>query len=139
MNWTMSFSSSRPTKSRPQFSCHEICLFLNLLNWVWCSLKTNLPMFTYPPVSTLLLLSNSLALEYTPPIELSLSLSAIKHQIRCFMWAQFSQNFECYRPCTFHLVCPCNMCSKSYPPPTSITKPHFSFSTFLSFSILGSL
>ena len=51
-----------------------------------------------------------------PPIDLSLSLSTIKHHIMQFLWAHFSNNFDPCRPCTFHLVCPCNRCSKSYHP-----------------------
>ena len=51
-----------------------------------------------------------------PPIDLSLSLSTIKHQVKHYLWSHFSQNFHSNSPCTFHLVCPCNKCAKSYHP-----------------------
>ena len=46
-----------------------------------------------------------------PPIDLDMSISSIKSQIKDHMWSQFLNSFDSSNPCTFHLSCPCNKCT----------------------------
>ena len=76
------------------------------------------------------------ALDYSPPINFSLSSSTIKNQIKCFMWAYFSQNFDSYSHA--HFIWYIYVLVTSVPNhiilPTSINTFHFSFFTFPFFS-----
>ena len=47
---------------------------------------------------------------FLPPIDLSLSLSTIKHNLKQIFWTHFKENFSSFNHCTFHLLCPCNNC-----------------------------
>ena len=58
-------------------------------------------------------------------------------KLKCFRWAHYSQNFDSYRPCTLHLVCPCSKCSKLYHPPNF--DKQFCTSSFQIFFLLLSL
>ena len=47
-----------------------------------------------------------------PPIDISLSLPAIKSNLRAHFWDSFLLKFCPYNPCTYHYLCPCFNCSK---------------------------
>ena len=46
-----------------------------------------------------------------PPLDLSLSFSELKHQIKEFFWNIFLQRFNPDIPCSYHFICPCGRCS----------------------------
>ena len=45
-----------------------------------------------------------------PPIDITLSLSAIKKQLRQIFWNHFLFHFNSSNPCSFHYLCPCSKC-----------------------------
>ena len=45
-----------------------------------------------------------------PPLDLSLSVEAIRSQVKKHLWCHFISHFIPDNPCTFHLVCPCSKC-----------------------------
>ena len=47
---------------------------------------------------------------YLPVIDLSLSISTIKHRLKNYFWSHFNNNFNSERACSFHLLCPCYCC-----------------------------
>ena len=47
-----------------------------------------------------------------PPLDITLSLSAIKSTIRDLFWNHFISNFNPDNVCSYHYLCPCNSCSK---------------------------
>ena len=51
-----------------------------------------------------------------PPINLNKSLSRIKSNITIKFWSNFKANFDPEVPYTYHIICPCNKCSKSHIP-----------------------
>ena len=59
---------------------------------------------------------------YLPVIDLSLSISTIKHCLTNYFWSHFNNNFNSERACTFHLLCPCYHCTA----PVSINSKVFS-------------
>ena len=52
---------------------------------------------------------------HLPVIDLSLSISTIKHHLTNYFWSHFINNFNSERAteraCTFHLLCPCYRCT----------------------------
>ena len=48
---------------------------------------------------------------YLPVIDISLPPEIIKNQLEKYLWYNFLANFNSDFPCTFHLFCPCNLCS----------------------------
>ena len=51
-----------------------------------------------------------------PPINFDKSFSHIKSNITKNFWSHFNANFDPEVPCTYHIICPCNKCSKSHIP-----------------------
>ena len=47
-----------------------------------------------------------------PAIDITLPDHTIKRKITICAWVNFRANFESSLPCSFHLLCPCNRCSK---------------------------
>ena len=47
-----------------------------------------------------------------PPLDITLSLPAIKSTIRDLFWNHFISNFNPDNVCSYHYLCPCNSCSK---------------------------
>ena len=47
-----------------------------------------------------------------PAIDITLPDHTIKRKITDYLWVNFKANFESSLPCSFHLLCPCNRCSK---------------------------
>ena len=43
-------------------------------------------------------------------LDLTLSISVIKHKLNCFLWNHFIENFDVNNHCTFYFFCPCNHC-----------------------------
>ena len=52
-----------------------------------------------------------------PTIDISLSVSAIKHKLQLFLWNHFTNNFEDNNSCSLHYYCPCSGCSHRPRPP----------------------
>ena len=48
-----------------------------------------------------------------PPLDLSLSFSSLKLQIKQHFWNIFLSHFDPSIPCSYHSICPCNKCSHS--------------------------
>jgi len=53
-----------------------------------------------------------------PTINLSWSMTTIKHKLSQFFWKHFTVHFNPDNPCTYHHLCPCSRCAFS---PTSCT------------------
>ena len=47
-----------------------------------------------------------------PVIDITLPDHIIKSKITDHLWVNFRANFDSNLPCSFHLLCPCNRCSK---------------------------
>ena len=47
-----------------------------------------------------------------PPIDTGCSFISIKRHIFSIFWQYFSHSYSVDRPCTWHIVCPCSICSK---------------------------
>ena len=56
---------------------------------------------------------------FLPPLDLSLSLTAIKNRLQRFFWDQFLRCFDPDDVCTFHVLCPCSNCHLRNPAPMS--------------------
>ena len=61
---------------------------------------------------------NSLA-----PIDITLSLSAIKKQLRKIFWNHFLFHFNSSNPCSFHYLCPCSNVLVLVFPPLIVRSP----------------
>ena len=47
-----------------------------------------------------------------PPIDTGCSFLSIKRHVFSIFWQYFSHSYSVDRPCTWHIVCPCSVCSK---------------------------
>ena len=56
---------------------------------------------------------------FLPPLDLSLSLTAIKNRLQRFFWDHFLRCFDPDDVCTFHVLCPCSNCHLRNPAPMS--------------------
>ena len=56
---------------------------------------------------------------FLPPLDLSLSLTAIKNRLQGFFWDHFLRCFDPDDVCTFHVLCPCSNCHLRNPAPMS--------------------
>ena len=48
-----------------------------------------------------------------PVIDITLSISAIKHKIKALLWLHFLEHFDSDIVCTWHYLCPCSHCFSS--------------------------
>ena len=56
---------------------------------------------------------------FLPPLDLSLSLTAIKNRLQGFFWDHFLRCFDPDDVCIFHVLCPCSNCHLRNPAPMS--------------------
>ena len=52
-----------------------------------------------------------------PPIDLTLSITTIKHKLTIFLWNHFTKHFNDNSVCSFHYHFPCSRCSNTAKPP----------------------
>ena len=52
-----------------------------------------------------------------PPIDLNLSFTSIRHNLKQFFWNHFVKNCDPNYSCTLHFLCPCHkcVCTKGHP------------------------